>query len=264
MFRSMLAIATAALLTIALPSEGTADNSGLRPLATADSVRGWEGVGRLNFGDGGFCTASLVAPDMVLTAAHCLFDERTGRRMDISRLEFQAGLRNGKAEAYRGIARAVIHPSFNFGRGTKIGRVGADLALLQLDRPVQLSHVRPFRTQSQVRSGQSVQVISYAQHRAAAPSREEACAVLTRDRDVLVLSCSVDFGASGAPVFATVNGELRIVSVISAKARWSNRPVALAASMEGEIDALFSAFDNRVASVNNLRVEDTRFTAGRN
>ena len=107
---------------------------------------------------------------------------------------------------------------------------------------MRLGHVRPFRTQFRVQSGQRVQVVSYAKSRADAPSREEECEILTRDDEILVLSCEVDFGSSGAPVFTSFDGEVRIVSVISAKAEWEGRPVSLAAVMEGELSALLAEF----------------------
>lgn len=214
----------------------------LETLATADQSRGWEAVGRLNFGDQGFCTAALVTSDIVLTAAHCLYDKETGERVLTEDIEFQAGLRFGRAEAYRGIRRVVVHPEYSFGNGQGLDRIGSDLALLELDRPVRNTNIRPFRTQIRVREGQEVQVVSYAKDRADAPSREGDCEVLARDADILVLSCSVDFGSSGAPVFAVYEGELRIVSVIAAKATWGDRPVSLAAVMEGELDRLIREF----------------------
>ncbi|UWQ17889.1 serine protease [Jannaschia sp. M317] len=232
----------AAILGLAATLPGLADETNLQTLRTADDNRGWEAVGRLNFGDTGFCTAALVTADVVLTAAHCLYDKVTNEPVPVEEIEFQAGLRFGRAEAYRGIRRVVIHPEYDFYDPDRLGRVGADIALLELDRPVRNGYVQPFRTQVRVHAGQSVQVVSYGKNRAEAPAHENDCSILTRDDDVLVLSCSVEFGSSGAPVFATYNGEVRVVSVISAKAEWEGRPVALAAVMEGELDALISEF----------------------
>lgn len=233
-------IATAALLaTSILPVQA---ETPLQSLQTADANRGWEAVGRLNFGEDGFCTAALITSDVVLTAAHCLFDAYSGERLDPADIEFQAGLRNGRAEAYRGIRRVVIHPDYDFSDATRLNRVGADLALLELDQPVRLGHVRPFRTQVRVEAGQTVQVISYGKDRAEAPSRESECQILARDQEILVLSCEVDFGSSGAPIFAVYEDEMRIISVVSAKARWEGQNVSLAAVMEGELDALIGEF----------------------
>jgi protease YdgD len=50
---------------------------------------------------------------------------------------------------------------------------------------------------------------------------------------MLVISCTVDFGASGAPILSFVEGEPRVVSVVSAKAESMGRPVSLGADVEG-------------------------------
>jgi len=48
----------------------------------------------------------------------------------------------------------------------------------------------------------------------------------------LVMSCNVDYGSSGAPVFVLENGVPKIVSVISAKAMARDIPVSLGTSLE--------------------------------
>jgi acyl CoA:acetate/3-ketoacid CoA transferase alpha subunit len=55
---------------------------------------------------------------------------------------------------------------------------------------------------------------------------------------VLVLSCSVDFGSSGAPIFTVRNGAPRIVSVVSAKAEMTGQPVALGTALGAPLAAL--------------------------
>jgi len=221
-----------ALLLAALavwPGQGAraAGGSDLRELATADDSKGWEAVGRLDLGGTGFCTGALVAPDLVLTAAHCLFDKLTGAPVDLSRIEFRAGWRNGRAEAYRGVRRGVLDPDYDYHSEVSLDRVAHDLALLQLDRPIRLPGVQPFETAARSRKGQEVGLVSYAAGREAAPSLQEVCHVLAARPQVVMLSCDVDFGSSGAPVFRIEGGVPRIVSVVSAKADIADRKVAL-------------------------------------
>jgi Trypsin len=59
-----------------------------RPLAQPDPAL--DAVGRVNH-DGGFCTGALIAPDRVLTAAHCLWDPRQRQLVRPGKLHFLAG-----------------------------------------------------------------------------------------------------------------------------------------------------------------------------
>ena len=62
--------------------------------------------------------------------------------------------------------------------------------------------------------------------------------VIARQDGVLVMSCDVDFGASGAPVFSFEGERPRIVSVVSAKARVEGSAVSLGASLADELALL--------------------------
>lgn len=229
--KTLIALLTFLVAPLALHAD---EDGTLRGLMTGDDSRGWEGVGRLNIADASFCTGALIADNLVLTAAHCLYDKTTGRRFAPEEIEFLAGWRSGRAAAYRGARRAVAHPDFLPDGDDR----ASDLALIELDQPIRNPSVAPFATGKLPVLSREVGVVSYAHDRAEMPSMQNTCQVLGRSGATLVLDCDVDFGSSGAPVFDFSTGSPRIVSVVSAKAFAGEEEVSLGTDLTAPLEEL--------------------------
>lgn len=214
MRKSLVAAMFAGLAGLA--TAGLAENSNLNALDKYYEAQGWEAVGRLELGNrGSFCTATLISPNVLLSAAHCVFDEK-GRMRQPEEIQFRAGLRNGEAAATRKIVNFVAHEKYDPNRNLDHHNASHDVALLELAQPIPTHQVNPFILHSGAVGPGEVSVVSYGQGRENLPSRQKSCNLTHRDRGSLLLfDCDVTYGSSGAPVFSHLNGRGRILSVIS-------------------------------------------------
>ena len=212
--------------------------SGLIRLGDRDDLLGWEAVGRLDHASGGFCTGTLIAPDLVLTAAHCVYGPDRRSMAAPSSLTFRAGFSHGSAIAERRVARIAVPPEYQPGPRATTARARHDVALLELEQPIPVSEVDPFALHSGETKGLPVSVVSYGKGRAEALSRQRSCNMLYRNQALLVFDCDVTFGSSGSPVFVKTGNRVRILSVVSQMARTGDGKVALGMELPALVDSL--------------------------
>jgi len=162
----------------------------------------WRAVGRVVI-SGASCTGALVAPAILLTAAHCVFGPQTRQLIPPASLHFMLAYSDGRyqAEAYG----THITVSDEYDPVLSIGTMGNDWALVQLDHAIgQDGRFIPLGEHAP-KAGDEVALGGYAKDHIEILTVDLHCHVLGLMLDhkgmpLIRHDCTATHGVSGAPL----------------------------------------------------------------
>lgn len=182
-------------------------------------------IGRLDFGDEAFCTASVIGPRLLLTAAHCFFDEDTSRRQTPTR--FLAGHDSGVSVAESDIKGYYMPAAFDIDLFLNTSEVDRyDYAIVTLADDISgATGILPVHVLTDEETdllmdltSAGFEQIGYGVTGGFNPMLRGPCHITQLwDDDTYSHGCGSVKGDSGAPNLIMLNGEYVIIGIESAE-----------------------------------------------
>jgi protease YdgD len=217
-----LRVAAALALVIVAAAAHAGDLAADRRVPVDPNEPPWNAIAKVQSNVGEHCSGVLIAPAVVVTAAHCLYNPRTRALLQPVSLHVLFGYQRAQYRWHRRVARITVGAGFD---GTAGRPQPADWARLELAEAVPVTPLPLF--DRGVGSGMAVALAGYNQDRAQLLVADRAChvlhvATLAGGASFVTHDCAATRGTSGAPLLTRQDHGWAVIAINIAASRAEN------------------------------------------